>query len=100
MKKTKVTTDKLAKIKAKLVIIKAERDCFESQCDYYKADLDAIRKMIPDVKGVCTQDLVRDYLQKLQFYLKKVEIELKNVNDCISKLRYDHVPRHRRLRQE
>ena len=95
-----MTTNKINKIKAELANIKAERDCFESQCDYYKTDLDAIRKMIPDVIGVCTHDLVRDYLQKLQFYIKKLEIELKNVTDCVSKLRYDRVPKHRRLRQE
>lgn len=43
----------------------AERDCLNEQCDYYKADLDAIRAMVPNVEGVATQDLVRQHLAKL-----------------------------------
>jgi hypothetical protein len=37
----------------------ADRDALESQCDYYKADLDAIRAMLPAEEGVSTQDLMR-----------------------------------------
>jgi hypothetical protein len=40
----------------------AERDCLSSQCDIYKADLDAIRAMLPNVEGDCTRDLVRSVL--------------------------------------
>lgn len=45
--------------------VERERDCLESQCDYYKADLDAIRAMVPNVEGVATQDLVREALRAL-----------------------------------
>lgn len=43
--------------------VEAERDCLSTQCDYYKADLDAIRAMLPATDGVSTQDLVRDYVK-------------------------------------
>lgn len=41
----------------------AERDCYREQCDYYKADLDAIRAMLTAADGVSTQDLVRGYVK-------------------------------------
>lgn len=45
--------------------LQAQLKVLVEQLDYYKADLDAIRALLPDREGVATQDLVRLRLQEL-----------------------------------
>jgi len=59
-----VAAGTIANLRERLASCEGERDCLESQCDYYKADLDAIRAVVPNVEGVATQDLVREQMEK------------------------------------
>lgn len=56
------------------------------QLDYYKADLDAIRATVPNVEGVCTQDLVRDHLAKLRedLYAARTQLALLGISPIVN----------------
>lgn len=79
-----------------LARVQGERDCLNEQCDFYKADLDAIRAMVPNVEGVFTQDLVREHVAKIHRVLVAAREAAANTADDIDeRLRYVEVRPHR-----